>query len=142
MAAAEPPDAHEVALRALRRRDLSRLELDQRLRRAGVDGGDREHVIERLTDAGLVSDERFARERARVLAARGVGDDAIRVDLKGKRVPAEAVDAALHALEPEAARAATHFARRGGGERALRYLARKGFSPDTLASLAGADELH
>ena len=75
-------DATEVALRALRHRDLSRRGLDERLARAGVELDERRATIDRLAETGLVSDERYARERARVLAERGTGDDAIRLDLR------------------------------------------------------------
>ena len=139
---AERPDAHEIALRALRRRDLSRLELDQRLRRAGVGEEERAETIERLVETGLVSDARYAEERARVLAARGCGDDAIRADLRRNGVKSDDVDAALETLEPEPDRAAAHFARRGAGDRALRYLAGKGFARDTLEALEVVDPLH
>ena len=139
MASAER-DPREVALRALRRRDLSRRELDQRLARAGIAEAERAEEIERLADSGLVSDARYAEERARVLAARGSGDDAIRADLRRHGVSSEIAADALKALEPEADRAAQHFARRGGGDRALRYLTGKGFARETLEALA-ADRL-
>jgi regulatory protein len=134
-------DATDVALRALRHRDLSRSGLDERLARAGVDADERRETIERLAETGLVSDERYARERARVLAERGAGDDAIRVDLRRHGVERALADSAVEELEPEPDRASRVFARRGGGEQALRYLARKGFGREALEGLE-SDSLH
>jgi len=138
---AVPADATEVALRALRRRDLSRRELDLKLARAGVPQEERSQTVERLVEAGLVSDRRFAEERARILAIRGSGDAGIRADLRRHGVAREVVDEALEPLTPEAERAAEHFARRGGGERALRYLSGKGFSREALEGLPAPDQL-
>ena len=65
--------------------------------------------------AGYIDDERFARDRAAHLAARGYGDEWIRADLEAQGVPAEAVDRALDELEPERERMAREAARLGGG---------------------------
>ena len=134
-------DATDVALRALRHRDLPRSGLDERLARAGVEADERRETIERLAETGLVSDERYARERARVLAERGAGDDAIRGDLRRHGVERDLADSAVEELEPEPERASRVFARRGGGEQALRYLARKGFGREALEGLE-PDSLH
>ena len=64
----------ERAARALRSRDLSAAELDARLDRANVAPAARAETIARLSDAGAVDDERFARSRAQALAGRGAGD--------------------------------------------------------------------
>jgi regulatory protein len=135
-------DATEVALRALKHRDLSRRGLEERLARAGVDPDARQETVERLAEAGLVSDERYAVERARVISGRGGGNNTIRADLRRQGVSRELADEVLAELEPEGERAARIFERRGGGERALRYLARKGYGRDVLDRLADADPLH
>jgi len=132
------PDATDVALRALRHRDRSRRELDQRLAKAGIEVGEREETLDRLTDSGLVSDKRFAAGRARSLAARGAGNDLIRTDLRRRGVPSDAVERAIAELEAEEVRAAELHERRGGDEKALRYLAGKGFSRETLEGI-GSD---
>lgn len=140
---AEPAeDATELALRALRHRSRSRHELSQRLQRAGISRDEREATLDRLTEAGLVSDERYAEERARSLAQRGMGDTLIRQDLRRQGVEHESVERAMAQLEPEDERAVRIFERRGGETRALRYLAGKGFSPEILDRLAGEDRLH
>jgi regulatory protein len=138
----EPADATDLALRALRHRNRSRTDLSQRLQRAGIEPDEREAALDRLTEAGLISDERFADERARTLAQRGAGDGLIRQDLRRQGVDHESAERAMAQLEPEDERAARIFERRGGGERAVRYLAGKGFSREILERLADADRLH
>jgi regulatory protein len=138
----EPADATELALRALRHRSRSRSELAQRLQRAGIEPDEREAALDRLTEAGLVSDDRFAEERARTLALRGAGDELIRQDLRRQCVDNESVERAIAQLEAEDERAARIFERRGGNAKAVRYLAGKGFSREILERLAPADRLH
>ena len=96
-------------------------------------------MVDALTRAGLVDDERFARGRAAALAARGWGDAAIRADLEARGVAGELVEDAVSALDPEPERAARVAERRGGGARTARYLAARGFDPDSFETLV-ADE--
>jgi regulatory protein len=126
------PDPLDVAFRALAHRDLTRHELGRRLARRGVDEPEREEAIERLAASGYVDDGRFALARARSLAERGRSDAAIRADLEQRGVDAALVAEAIAALEPEAERARAEVARHGGGLRALRALARNGFSEDSV----------
>ena len=125
-------EALDVAARALRRRDLSVRGLAQRLERAEVAPAAAAESLEVLQRVGLVDDERFARSRAAALAGRAYGDAAIRHDLEGQGVAAEAVAGALEALEPEVDRARRVVARRGRGPRTARYLAAKGHAQDTV----------
>ncbi len=129
---AEPPDAVETALRALRFRDRSTAELDVRLEQRGVGAAERLEALETLERIGYVDDERFARSRAERLAERGSGDALIRDDLERRGVAAEVLEAALAGLEPERERAARIVERRGGGVRTARYLAARGFGEDVL----------
>ncbi len=126
--------ALQAACRALGCRDLSAAALDERLRRAGFSAEARSRAMAQLLEAGYLDDERFALERARALAERGAGDEAIRHDLDGKGVERELVDRALGSLEPERERAARVAERLGGGARAARALARKGFAADSIES--------
>jgi regulatory protein len=128
-------DATELALRALRHRDRSRRELDERLARAGIPADERAEALDHLAAAGLLSDRRFADERARTLARRNGSDTQIYGDLRRSGVPEDVVADALAELEPEAERAARIFHQRGGDERAFRYLAGKGFARESLDSL-------
>jgi SOS response regulatory protein OraA/RecX len=129
-------DPSEVALRALRHRDRSRHELDQRLAQAGIPADERDEALDRLVASGLVSDKRFATGRARTLADRGAGNDLIRTDLRRRGVAAEAVEEAIAGLEPEDTRAARLYERRGSDAKALRYVAGKGFSREALTGIA------
>lgn len=136
---AEPVDATELALRALRHRDRSRHELEQRLERAGITPDERAAALERLAETGLLSDDTFAEDRARTLARRGAGDAFIRHDLRRHGIDQAAVEHALGELEPEETRAARILERRGGGAKGLRYLAGRGFAAETLERIAGAE---
>ena len=100
-------------------RPLRRESLRAKLERAGVSETAQTEAVEALERAGYVDDARFARDRAAVLAGRGYGDDWIRADLEAQGVAAEAAEAALAALEPEAERAAERRRRLGGGPRAV-----------------------
>ncbi|HET9322848.1 MAG TPA: RecX family transcriptional regulator [Gaiellaceae bacterium] len=130
-------EPRELALRALSHRDRSRRELDRRLEQAGISVEERNATLDALAETGLLSDERFAEARARGLAAKNGGDLLIRNDLSRHGIDAHLVGEILEGLEPEGERAARIFRRRGGGERALRYLASKGFARDSLESLGG-----
>ena len=141
---AEPPTAVDTALRALRHRDLSARELEQRLRSKGFDESERAEALETLERTGLLDDVRFAEARARSLAARGAGDAAIRYALGLAGVERWVAEDAIQALEPEGERAGAIAARRGHGPKTARYLRGKGFSEDVVAGVvagSNADEL-
>jgi regulatory protein len=137
----EPARAEALAAvhRALARRDLSELELRDRLERAGLEPAAAEGTLEELRRSGLADDRRFAAERARVLAERGKGDATIRFDLERRGVAPKLVEAALAALEPESARAERVVAGRGGGLKTARLLASRGFGDELVALVAETD---
>jgi regulatory protein len=126
-----------AALRALAGRDLSERELRDRLAQAGLEPAIVEEALETLRRGGLVDDERFAAERARVLAERGKGDSAVRFDLERHGILAELVESTLAALEPERERAECVVARRGGGPKTARLLASRGFGEEIVSLVAG-----
>jgi regulatory protein len=132
-------EATELALRALRHRDRSRQDLEERLERAGIPADERAVALDELAGSGLLSDTRFATERARALAVRNAGDAFIRADLRRHGIPDDVAADALVELEAESERAARIFRQRGEGERALRYLAGKGFSRESLDCLSPDD---
>ena len=137
------PQAVEVGLKALSRRELSRAELVARLERAGIDREDAERASSQLAEAGYQSDERTATERARVLAARLQGDLAIRVDLRRRGIAEHNVDAALEGIDSELARAEALARRAGDPAQLARALHRKGFTEDTVEAalrIAGSRE--
>jgi SOS response regulatory protein OraA/RecX len=128
-----------TATRALRTRPLSARRLDERLQRAGFVAGERAEALAVVRRAGFVDDERFAVARAELLASRDRGDALIRHDLLSQGIAGEAVEGALDALEPEAARAArAAAARRGGAAAKARYLARCGFGEDAIEAALGS----
>jgi SOS response regulatory protein OraA/RecX len=135
-------EALGVAVRALRHRDRSRQALDRRLAGQGASAAARSAALETLERAGLVDDARLASGRAEALAAGGYGDAAIRAKLEAEGLEAGLVDESIAALEPEGVRARALLERRGGGVKALRFLAGRGFDVEDLAELAGfADEV-
>lgn len=135
MAEDERRAALDRAVRALGRRDHSAAGLGAKLERAGVSADAQAHALGALREAGYLDDERFARGRAEHLAARGYGDEWIRADLVAQGVGAEPVEAAIASLEPETERARRQWATAGGGTRAARALARRGFAEETLEPL-------
>lgn len=130
-------DALEAALAALRRREHSVHELELRLERRGYTDEARTHALETLLRTGLLDDSRFAEARAAALASRGAGNALIRHTLASAGVGGDVVEAAITALEPEAERARSIVARRGGGARTARYLSGKGFSDEVVGLVAG-----
>jgi regulatory protein len=136
-------EALEVATRALRHRDRSRRELEDRLERNGGPAAAREEALAALERAGLVDDGRFAATRAQALAGRGYGDAAIRFDLERQGVGDERAAEAVAELEPEGERARRLSERRGPGARTVRWLAARGFSvssvEDAVAGFAEED---
>jgi SOS response regulatory protein OraA/RecX len=132
-------EAISAATGALRHRDHSARSLEQKLEQRGVAPAAREGALDTLARAGLVDDSRFALNRAQTLAGRGWGNAAIRTDLERHGLDGEPVAEAIAALEPEPERAREHASRRGGGLRAARWLASRGFDADALESLVAED---
>ncbi|MEX2418629.1 MAG: regulatory protein RecX [Actinomycetota bacterium] len=85
---------HDRALRFLAVRPRSRREVRDRLRKAGFDPEDIEGEIERLEAAGLLDDDRFARDYAEHLVGnKGVGRRALASSLFAKGIDKETIDA-------------------------------------------------
>lgn len=130
-------EARATAARSLARRDLTEKELAERLSRAQIAPATRAEAVGLLVEAGAVDDGRFAKARAELLAERGAGDALIQHDLVRRGVPDDLVQAAVSALEPEAARARRIVERRGTSLRTARHLAGKGFSEDSIEGACG-----
>ncbi len=130
--------ARDTAARALSHRDRSAAELGAHLEQRGIDGPRARETVAAMQSLGYVDDGRFASSRARAMAARGYGDEAIRWDLEQRGLDPSAVEAALHELEPESGRAAALAARLGPGPKAARTLAAKGFSTEVIEEALGA----
>jgi SOS response regulatory protein OraA/RecX len=134
----QPSEPLDVAARALRHRDRSRRQVDERLARAGVEDDQRADALTALERIGYVDDARFAGQRASSLADRGYGDDAIRALLAADGIAPDIAGEAVGALRPEAERAAEIVASLGASPRTAARLARKGFGEDTVEAAAGA----
>ena len=133
----QPSDPIDLAARALRHRDRSRSQVDERLARAGVEDDRRADARDALERIGYVDDARFAGQRAASLAERGYGDDAISALLAADGVPPELAGDAVGALRPESERAAEIVASLGASPRTAARLARKGFGEDAVEAAAG-----
>jgi regulatory protein len=135
----ERSEAVEAAVRALRTRDRSAAELDERLRARGVADDERREVLGTLERIGYVDDERFARARAEALAQRGSGDALVRDDLERRGIAAETIAIVVAGLEPERVRAERVAARRGRTAKTARYLASRGFDADAVTAAVAPD---
>jgi regulatory protein len=129
-------DPLDVAARALRHRDRSAREVEERLARAGIDEERRAEALEALARLGYVDDDRYAATRAAALAARGWGDVGIRTHLEQEGVGAAAAERALATVASEQERAQAIARRYGASPRTARRLAAKGFSEDVVESVA------
>ncbi len=137
-------EALKLALRALRHRERSSLQVEKHLEARGVDEDDRVAAIDTLRRTGLVDDRRFAEARAAGLARKGAGDALIRHDLGAAGIDSDIVEGAVGGLEDEVTRARQVVERRGVGASTVRYLVGKGFPPDVahdVVAEASADAL-
>ena len=125
-------DAVAAGTQALARYDRSEQGLRGILERKGIGEREREEAIATLRRHGALNDERFAQARATALAKRGFGDAAIAFKLEQDGVEPEASAAAMAALEPERDRAVRLTARRGPSARTARWLAARGFAPESV----------
>ena len=139
MSRKQPPasDPIDLAAEALRHRDRSRRQIDERLARAGVDDDRRTDALDALERIGYVDDARFAGQRAAALAGRGYGDEAISALLAADGIATDLVGEAVGALRPEVERAAEIVASLGASPRTAARLARKGFGEDVVEAAAG-----
>lgn len=137
------PEAVDAAVRALSRRDRSEADVRRILERKGVSAADAAAAVDVLRRLGALDDARFAVRSAESLARRGYGDAAIAARLQQEGVERELAAEAIAALEPEHERATALAERRNGGLRAARWLAGRGFAPETVETatrqIAGSD---
>jgi SOS response regulatory protein OraA/RecX len=130
-------EALHIAGRALRHRDLSRRRLAERLEGAVPPAAAAESLAS-LERAGLVDDRRVAATRARLLADRGYGDEAIRHRLLADGLGERDIAGALTGLQAESERARPLIARRGPGPRTARWLTSRGFGEEAVEAALGA----
>ena len=140
--------AQADALRLLSHRERSRRELATRLRSRGYDPETVESVLDRLAEAGLQSDGRFAEEYVTsAQRSRGLATASIQGELRRRGIDRElAARAATEPPEAEEDRARALAHRRAGGMRNLTpdvkrrrltaYLARRGYEPSLCERIA------
>jgi regulatory protein len=134
-------EALGAATRALARRDRSVGGLAEYLSRRGIGRAERAEAVERLGEIGYLDDARFAIRRARSLAERGFGDDAVRFELEREGVAAEQIEAAVAALTAERERALSVLRGSRSALAGIRKLAAKGFSADSIEAAAAEARL-
>jgi regulatory protein len=142
--------ARDRALGLLAVRWRSRRELERRLRGAGFDDVEVAEALADLDRAGLVDDERFARELTRARAGRLDGNRSVRSALAKAGVAPELAEASLaeagdeseRAFELARRRAARlgHLEPEAARRRLYGVLVRRGYSPG-LATEACRDAL-
>lgn len=141
--ASHPPDGHEIAVAALRRRDLSTDAIARRLRVAGAPDEVVRETLDWLDARGYVDDARLARSRAEALVAKGYGDAAIAARLTREGVDREQRELAIRELEPEVERARRYALDLGLADRRRlgAHLARRGFGEEAIeAAVSMLDE--
>ena len=124
--------AFDAGAKALARRERSERELRNVLERKGVGERERDEAVATLRRHGAVDDVRFAHARASAFAERGLGDAAIAFRLEREGIDADTSASALAVLEPECERARRLTERRGTGARTARWLAARGFAPESI----------
>jgi SOS response regulatory protein OraA/RecX len=133
--------AFTAAARLLRHSDQTTAMLETKLARRGVATAERAAVVQTLTDARVVDDVRFAQHRAETLCGRLYGNDAIRHDLHRRGIDGEQLEHALAGLEPESERVERVVEARGASRQTLTYLARRGFSTESLDEIVARVEV-
>jgi regulatory protein len=140
--------AHSAALRLLSQRERSRVELRSRLARKGFDRPTIDRALDRLAEAGLQSDERFAASfTLDAHRGRGLSTNAVQGQLRRRGIDKElAAAAATESPEDEEARARDLAERRASRltglspevrvRRLVGYLARRGYPPELCRRLA------
>lgn len=126
-----------AAGRVLARRDVSARRLSERLARARVPRAAAAGTLDRLAELGVLDDRRLAAHRASSLAARGWGDRAILVHLEREGIGGDEAGEAIVALPAEAERASALAAQEPSTRRAAAFLARRGFSEDSIEHALG-----
>jgi regulatory protein len=144
------PDAHadeirEAALRLLARREHAHAELVRKLAQRGWKAAEVSDVVDRLAEAGLQSDERFAESYVRQRLGKAYGPRRIRAELSERGIDRALASRALAELDPDwTAIAADWYEKRYGGDppgdlkeksRRAQALARRGFAHEHIREL-------
>lgn len=137
------------ALSLLVRREHSRKELTRKLAARGVDKDDAQAAVDRMTEAGWQSNERFAEQLVRSRASAGQGPLRIRAELSTHGLDREAVAAAFEAYDGDWTELARDLVRRrfpgalddrAVQRKAAEFLIRRGFTGTQIRAATSFDE--
>lgn len=150
-----PLSCHDRALRLLAVRPRSRRELEVRLLRAGFDREEVQDELARLTEVGLLDDERFAADVVEhAVDVRRSGRRAIATALASKGIGRDTIERALSIVPGDEEARAEELARvraphlaglapEAAYRRLTSFLVRRGYSPEIARRAAarglGAD---
>ena len=146
------PNANDIALRLLTRREHGAGELVRKLTQRGVSREQAQEAIAELAEQGWQSDARFAEQFARDHAARGDGPMKIRAAMQQRGVQDAAIKKAMQALDVDWTACAREARRKRFGEdvpqdaagqaRQQRFLLTRGFAAsDARMAIRSNDEL-
>jgi|SRR5688572_12471538 regulatory protein len=137
------------ALGLLARREHSRKELNRKLTSRGLDAGEVQAAVDRLTGEGWQDDARFAESLVRSRAGSGYGPIRIRAELATHGLDREAIARAMDTFEGDWSEAAHDLVRRRfgpalGGDQALQrkaadFLLRRGFDGASVRAATRLD---
>ena len=140
---AERDDPTALALRLLARREYGRLELRDKLLRAGCDAGDVALALDALVAAGYQDDARYAEMLTRTRLCQGHGPLRLRQDLQRAGVEVTA-DLEINWLVQARAVCQKRFGETVPTDakdyaRRARFLAGRGFTGETIRRVLAAD---
>lgn len=150
MAALQAADCYEAALTMLDQAAQVSRDLEAKLVRKGYVSPAAHAAVSRLMDNGLVDDERYAQRMAQAQLNKAVGVYAVRRKLMAKRLPEEAIEAAMEGFDDEQQQDACNEAAaklwrkyaalpsREGRAKLGQALARKGFGWDAIRNAVDA----
>ena len=144
-ASIQASDCYEAALTALDQAAQTSGDLRRKLMRKGYVEPAAQAVVDRLVENGLIDDARYAERVAQGQLNKAVGAYAVRRKLMAKRLPEEAIEAAMEDFDSEQQAHACQEAarklwrkyvalpRREGRAKLSQALARRGFSWDAIS---------
>ncbi|WP_163098617.1 regulatory protein RecX [Acidithiobacillus ferrianus] len=140
---AERRDPYALALRLLARREYARLELRDKLLRAGCDAEDVTRALDALAAAGHQDDARYAEMLTRTRMRQGHGPLRLRQDLRRAGIEPVA-EAETHWLEQAQAVYRKRFGRTAPADakeyaRRVRFLTGRGFAGEMIRRVLAAD---
>ncbi len=93
--------AYAQALKLLARREHTRSELGRKLAQRGIDRHCADSALQRLADAGYLSDRRYAQARVAELLRRRYGPLRAQADLRSHGVDSDVIDSVVDAEHPD-----------------------------------------